>query len=88
MNQLDPLKSLPKAPKPKVDLKEAKTIECIPCTKAGQPSALFVDAVVLKEISAIMSPSGKEEIVAIPVYSCMICGAVPPQFLKNAIKGV
>ena len=43
---------------------------------------VFIQAVVLKKISALISPSGKEEIVEIPVYVCSKCGEVPEEY-KN-----
>lgn len=43
-------------------------------------SKVFIPAVVLKKVSALVSPSGKEELVDIPVYVCAKCGEVPEEF--------
>ncbi len=36
-------------------------------------SELFLQGVVLRRISAIVSPSGKDEIATLPVLSCVVC---------------
>jgi len=38
---------------------------------------IFVPAVALKKVSALVSPTGKEEIIDIPVYICSKCGEIP-----------
>lgn len=40
----------------------------------------FVPVVVLKKVSALVSPTGKEEIVDIPLYVCSKCGKVPQDY--------
>ena len=40
-------------------------------------SKVFAPGVVLKKVSALTSPTGKEEIIDIPVYVCAKCGEVP-----------
>lgn len=77
MSQLNPKKPLPKAPI-KLDLAQAETIVCEECG-----NMLFLQSFIMKKISAIMSPSGKEEIIQIPVMSCGSCGAVPKDFLEG-----
>lgn len=55
------------------------------CPKCG--SKVFNEAVILKKVSAIVSPTGKEEIYPIPVYVCSKCGTIPQEFLdKPAAK--
>jgi len=40
---------------------------------------------MLKKISAIVSPTGKEEMVPIQLFSCGSCGAVPKIFLEAIV---
>lgn len=50
-------------------------------------SKIFHEAVVLKKISALMSGTGREELVPIPVYVCDKCGKIPDEFTnKSAAK--
>lgn len=42
----------------------------------------FLPAVALKKVSSIVSPSGKEEVIDVPVYICSKCGAIP-QWYKD-----
>ncbi len=43
---------------------------------------VFVPAYALKKVSALISPTGREEIVEIPVYICSKCGEIPAEY-KN-----
>ena len=53
----------------------------IVCPKCG--SKLFREALALKRISAIISPTGKEEYVPVPMYVCNNCGEVPDEYKKS-----
>tara|TARA_Y100000593_G_C4217466_1_gene289988 strand:- start:467 stop:766 length:300 start_codon:yes stop_codon:yes gene_type:complete len=61
-----------------VDLSRADSIQCGKCD-----NYLFIQSFVIKKISSIMSPTGKEAIVPVQVYSCGNCGEVPQMFLKG-----
>lgn len=50
------------------------------CPHCG--SKIFHEAVVLKKVSAILSPTGKEELMPIPVFVCDKCGEIPDEY-KN-----
>ena len=50
------------------------------CKNCG--SKLFHEAVALKKVSAILSPTGKEELMPIPVFVCDKCGEIPEEY-KN-----
>ena len=50
------------------------------CPNCG--NKFFVETYALKRISAILSPTGEEELFPIPVYTCSKCGTVPNE-LKN-----
>lgn len=57
------------------------------CPNCG--SKVFHEALVLKKVSALVSPTGREELYPIPVYVCDKCGAIPDEFLqKSAAKEI
>ena len=62
-----------------LDMSKADTIQCEDCGNAS-----FIPAFFLKKISALMSPTGKEAIVPIQVYSCGNCGVVPQKMLEGS----
>lgn len=62
------------------EMKMVLTAPNITCHKCG--SKLFREAIALKKISAIISPTGKEEIVPVPMYVCMECGEIPEEYQK------
>ena len=61
-----------------VDLSEADTVKCDDCG-----NYLFITSHVIKRISPIISPTGKEAIVPVQVYSCGNCGKVPKSMLQG-----
>ena len=57
------------------------------CSKCG--SKVFREGLILKKVSALVSPTGREELYPIPVYVCDKCGAIPDEFLqKSAAKEI
>ena len=75
----------PKGPLPKkqqqvqVDLKQADTIKCKSCG-----NYLFIQSFVLKKLSSLVSPTGKEEMIPIQVFSCGNCGTVLEGMLEGS----
>jgi hypothetical protein len=67
-----PMKPLPKQ-QVQVDLKDADTMKCQKCE-----NSIFIQGYVIKRISAIVSPSGKEVIAPIQVFNCGNCGEMLP----------
>jgi hypothetical protein len=61
-----------------LDLNEADTITCQDCGNAS-----FIQSFFLKKISALMSPTGKEAIVPVQVFSCGNCGKVPSKMIEG-----
>ena len=61
-----------------LDISKADTIVCEECG-----NACFIQAFFLKKISALMSPTGKEAIVPIQVFSCGNCGAIPKNMIET-----
>jgi len=58
-----------------VSIKDLPTIKCTSCGHK-----LFQPYLVMKKLSAIQSPSGKEQIVNVQVMACSNCGNVPKEF--------
>jgi len=67
-----PMKPLPKK-QVQVDLKDAETMECEKCN-----NKIFIQGYVIKKMSAILSPTGKEVIAPIQVFNCGSCGELLP----------
>ena len=57
----------------KVDLSDAETMKCQKCG-----NTIFIQGYVVKKISAIVSPTGKEVIAPIQVFNCGNCGEMLP----------
>jgi DNA-directed RNA polymerase subunit RPC12/RpoP len=64
-----------------LDISKADTIVCEECGNAS-----FIQAFFLKKISALMSPTGKEAIVPMQVFSCGNCGAIPKNMIDQAAQ--
>ena len=56
-----------------VDLKDAETMKCQKCE-----NKIFIQGYVIKKMSAIVSPTGKEVIAPIQVFNCGSCGELLP----------
>ena len=67
-----PMKPLPKA-NVQVDLNDAETMTCQKCD-----NKIFIQGYVIKRISAIVSPTGKEMIAPVQVFNCGNCGEMLP----------
>ena len=65
-------KPLPKA-QVQVDLTDAETMTCMKCD-----NKIFIQGYVIKKISAIISPTGKEVIAPAQVFNCGNCGELLP----------
>jgi uncharacterized Zn finger protein len=59
-----------------LDLTNAQDVVCDNCG-----NYTFNEVVLMKRISAIVSPTGKEAIVPIPTFACNACGFINKQFL-------
>lgn len=46
-------------------------------------SRLFHEAMVIKKLSALLSPTGKDELYPIPVYVCDKCGEIPAELTSK-----
>ena len=67
-----PMKPLPKQQQ-QIDLSDAETMTCQKCG-----NSIFIQGYVIKRISAIVSPTGKEMIAPVQVFNCGNCGTMLP----------
>ena len=47
-------------------------------------SKLFTQQFVLKNLSQLVSPTGKAQVVEVPIFVCAKCGEVPKEFKENS----
>ena len=64
--------------------RDAKFILDSPNCKCDCGCTVFHEAMVIKRVSALMSPTGKEELYPIPVLVCDKCGKVLKEFAESA----
>ena len=64
-----------------IDMSNAVDMKCEKCG-----CNTFKSTNLIKTISALVSPSGKEMIIPIPVFACEKCGHVNKEFLKNEFE--
>ena len=64
-----------------IDLTHAKTLECEECGCKG-----FKQTLMLKKLSALISPSGQEAMVPVAVFACEKCSHINKEFLEADIK--
>lgn len=62
-----------------VDLTKAETMKCKSCG-----NAIFIPSFILKRLSPLVSPSGKEAVIPVQVYSCGSCGEVVKSLLSGS----
>jgi uncharacterized Zn finger protein len=65
-----------------IDLQNAVSVVCESC--AGRT---FREVALIKKISALLSPSGKEIVVPVATFACTNCGHINKDFDPDA-KGV
>lgn len=66
----------PQQPQLNVDLSKAEDVVCDKCG-----NYTFEQVMMMKRMSALLSPTGKEAIVPIPTFACNACGHINKQFL-------
>lgn len=64
-----------------VDITKADDVTCNKCG-----NYTFQQAVLMKKLSALLSPTGQEAMVPIPIFSCNACGYINPEFLPAAMR--
>jgi uncharacterized Zn finger protein len=63
-------------PQVNIDFSRAEDVKCDNCG-----NYTFNEVVLMKKLSALLSPTGKEAIVPIPTFACNACGYINNQFL-------
>ncbi len=61
-----------------IDLKNTDNIKCEECE-----NETFVPAFIIKQISALMSPTGQETLVPVQVFKCSKCDHINEKFLEG-----
>ena len=64
-----------------VDLTHAKDIECEECGNKG-----FRQTMMLKKLSALVSPNGQEAIIPVMAFACDKCGHINKEFEDMDVK--
>tara|TARA_R100000315_G_C5182574_1_gene105963 strand:- start:62 stop:304 length:243 start_codon:yes stop_codon:yes gene_type:complete len=64
-----------------IDLTHAKDITCDECGCRG-----FKQTLMLKKLSALVSPNGQEAMVPVAVFACEACNHINKEFLDAEIK--
>jgi uncharacterized Zn finger protein len=64
-----------------VDLSQAQDIVCENCG-----NYTFEEVLLMKRLSALVSPNGKEALVPIPTFACNACGYINKQFLPASMR--
>ncbi len=71
--------------KPEAQIKiDASDLKDIICSNCG--GKIFRQASMFKRLSALVSPTGKEQIVPIPIFRCDDCGNINDEFLPKSEK--
>ena len=65
-----------------IDLTHAKDIECDECGSKG-----FKQTLMLKKLSALVSPNGQESMIPVAVFACEKCSHINKEFEEAEIKG-
>lgn len=68
----------PRAEMPRQQMPDLSQATDITCENCG--NLTFEEVMMLKKVSALVSPNGKEGIVPIPTFACVACGYVNKMF--------
>tara|TARA_Y100000114_G_scaffold106298_1_gene99574 strand:- start:2083 stop:2295 length:213 start_codon:yes stop_codon:yes gene_type:complete len=61
-----------------IDLKTVENIKCDECS-----GYTFEPVFVIKHLSALVSPNGKETVMPFQVFKCASCGHINEKFLEG-----
>ena len=64
-----------------IDLTHATTLKCEECGCQG-----FKQTLILKKLSALLSPTGQEAMIPIQAFACERCSHINKEFLDAEIK--
>ena len=79
---MDPNLGKPTAGKPQITPDMLRNSKNVVCECGGM---IFTEKLFFKTISAIISPSGKQEVAPMPIIVCENCGGVPSAFDQQNI---
>jgi hypothetical protein len=65
----------PEEPQQQIDITKTSAIKCEACE-----NSTFKQSLLLRKLSALVSPDGQETIVPVQVFSCEKCGNVNSEF--------
>ena len=64
-----------------VDISQTSEMKCDECE-----NNTFKQTMMLRKVSAIVSPNGKETIIPVGVFACEKCGHVNDEFAKGGFE--
>jgi hypothetical protein len=64
------------------DLKTFKTLSCEKCS-----GEIFMEGVMIKIVSSLMTGNGKEGMIPIPAIYCVKCQQIVEKYLPDELKG-
>lgn len=64
----------------KINIDITQTTEIL-CDECGHN--VFLQGVMIRRLSAVLSPNGQESLIPIPVFECSKCGHVNKSFLPK-----
>ena len=70
----------PPTVKMNVDMNLAEDIRCTSCNGIS-----FISCFLIKKVSALISPTGKETIIPVETFACNSCGHVNKEFMPTII---
>ena len=79
---IDQRSNLPGDGKPQITPEMLRSSKTITCDCGGM---VFMEKLFFKKISAIIAPSGREEVAPMPIIVCENCGGVPSAFDTNNV---
>ena len=65
------MNNIPNMPRPGINYSQTEAMKCEECE-----SEVFQPAVLLRRVSALVSPSGKETVMPVQIFACIKCGHV------------
>ena len=68
---------------PSIDISKTTPIQCESCN-----GSTFKQTLLLRKLSALVSPSGRATIVPIAVFACEKCDHVNEDFIKAEYDGI
>lgn len=83
-NRMSGMSSTPPEPMPvNVDLSNASDVVCENCG-----NYTFVPVMMMKRLSALISPTGQEAVIPIQTFSCNACGWINKEFLPTQMGDI